>query len=138
MLFLNPQRVTIGSLVLDNVQSIAVDREARRLVEEWTDLGRYAAFADVPEQRTRIRLLRALTRSEATPLRPGDQALLRFRVASGASAAGVRELAATVVVTAVDHTLSARQGAVQRIEALAISPDGGADPITETDQRSET
>lgn len=57
MIWLNPDRVALGSFELRHVTSIAVDREARRRTEEWTDLGPHLAFADVPEQRVNVMVL---------------------------------------------------------------------------------
>lgn len=132
MVFLNPDTVTLGALALTNVQFVAVDREARRTALEYTDLGPYAAFADVPEQRITVRIVRRITDSEALPIKPGDRATLSLRAAPNLSAAGVRAMSATVVVSAVEFTLSSRGGATQRISAIAISSTGGADPISNT------
>ena len=132
MVFLNPDRVTLGSLTLTNVQFVAIDREARRTALEYTDLGPYAAFADVPEQRVSVRIVRRITESEALPIKPGDRVTMALRTAPNLSAAGVRAIAATVVISAVEFTLSNRGGAVQRISAIAISTTGAVDPVTTT------
>lgn len=130
MVFLNPDIVTLGALTLTNVQFVAIDREARRTALEYSDLGPHAAFVDVPEQRITVRIVRRITESEALPIKPGDRLALALRAAPNLSGAGVRASAATVVITAVESTLSNRGGATQRISAIAISADGAADPIT--------
>jgi len=137
MLFLNPNCVTLGSLTLTDVAAIAVDRDAKRRTEEGGDTGPHLLFVDVPEQRVWVRITRRLTRSEPFPLALADSVALAFRAATGASAASVRRYTATVVVTDIDHALSASGVATQRITALAVSSDGSADPITETELRTE-
>lgn len=132
MLWLNPERVTIGAVELRGVIAVAVDREAARLTEEFSDLGPHVAFADVPEQRVMIRLTRELVESEGTLLRPGDQGALSFRASANASDVAGRTVSATVVVTGVGHTLGARSTARQVIVCVAISSDGAADPVSET------
>lgn len=132
MVFLNPDTVAFGAIALTNVQFVAVDREARRTALEYTDLGPYAAFADVPEQRITVRIVRRITESEALPIKPGDRATLSLRAGPNLSGAGVRAMAATVVISAVEFTLSNRGGATQRISAIALSSTGGVDPISNT------
>lgn len=138
MLHLNPQRVLLGATELTNVQSIALDREARRTIEEWTDLGPYAALADVPEQRLTFRITRTLTESEPSPAKPGDQLTLSFRTSPTASAIGIRAISATVVITEITHTLAAGGRTTQRLSAVAISTTGAGDPITDTEAQGET
>ena len=137
MVFLNPDTVTLGALALTNVQFVAFDREARRTALEYTDLGPYAAFADVPEQRIVVRIVRRITESEALPIKPGDRATLSLRSGPNLSGAAVRATSATVVVTAVEFALSNRSGATQRISAVALSTNGAADPITTTPDAGE-
>jgi len=137
MVFLNPDIVNLGALTLTNVQFVAIDREARRTALEYTDLGPYAAFADVPEQRVSVRIVRRITESEALPIEPGDRVALSLRSAPNLSAAGVRAISATIVISAVESTLSNRGGATQRISAIAISSTGAADPITTTSVNRE-
>ncbi|MDX2116301.1 MAG: hypothetical protein SFZ24_11880 [Planctomycetota bacterium] len=137
MIWLNPAKVTLGALALEGVTHIAIDREAERLSEEWTDLGPFAAFADVPEQRVRVLIVRRVAQSETAAPRPGDALALSFRTSATASAAGVRSVSvAQLVVTGVEHAVSAGSSgaasATQRIRGVALSTTGSADPVTET------
>lgn len=132
MIFLNPLSVKLGAFTLTNVTHIAIDRAARRTAEEWTDLGAFASFADVPEQRAAITIARRITETETTAPKPGDSLTLSFRAAPSASAAQNRAVSATIVITAVEHAISSRGIATQQLRAVAVSATGAADPITET------
>lgn len=137
MIWLTPTSITLGTLTLTDVVAVAIDREAKRRIEEHADTGPHLVFADVPEQRVWVRITRRLARSEALPLSPGDSVSLSFRTAPGASASGGRRVTATVVITDIDHSLSASGVATQRISALAVAPDPGTDPVTETEAHTE-
>lgn len=132
MIWLNPERVTLGPFELRNVLSVAVDRDAHRTAEEWTDLGPHLGFADVPEQRVSVMISRRILETETVGPKPGESHALVFRTSAGASAAGVRLVSMTVVVTSVDHLISSSGRATQRIRAAALSTDGAADPVSET------
>ena len=86
MIWLNPQSVTLGTIVLDNIESVSIDRTPARTALEFTDAGPYPGFADVPEQRVDVRITRRITSSHDTGLRPGDSMLLTMRRAPGATA----------------------------------------------------
>ena len=138
MLLLNPNRVTLGTAELTNVSAITIDRTARRAALEWTDLGPHIGFADVPEQRVAITVIRNLFASELSPAKPGDELLLTARAAASASAAGVIVVSATVVVQSISHAITQGAKATQIIRAVAVSSTGAADPITETLTQGET
>lgn len=142
MVFLNPERVTLGSHTLTNVALVTIDREARRVTVEYSDLGRFAAFADVPEERITVRIVRRVTREETDAIKPGDKLALGIRTGPGLSAAGARAISATVVITGIESSMDARSrghgaGATQRVTALAVSADGATDPIVVTGISSE-
>lgn len=132
MIWLNPRRVTIGSTQLSHVSSVVINRVANKLAVEYSDLGPQAAFADVPEERVTIKIKRAVTSGGAGDLRPGDRAALSFRTAPSAADAVTREINAEVVLTAVEHTVDATRGGAQTIDAVAVSPDGLTDPVSES------
>lgn len=132
MIWLNPEKVSLGSLELRNVTLIAVDRGARRTAEEWTDLGPHVGFADVPEQRIGVLISRRILESETTGPKPGESYTLTFRTSAGASAAAVRSVGIPVVIRSVEHSVSASGSASQKIRAVAVSSDGAADPVTES------
>lgn len=147
MLWLSPERVmwTAGGVehALTGVASAAVDRRATRLAVERADLGPHVVFADAPEQRVTITIERSLDGSPeeewtlAQALHPGAMGDLAVRSAPGAGDAGGRIARVMAVVLSVVHTLSGRRGAVQAIRLLAVSPDGVADPVQETDEHEE-
>lgn len=130
MLVVRPGSVMLIGRALDHVELLTVDRLSGELALEWSDRGPHVVFADAPEQRVMIRLKRALTADESAPARAGDAGELRWRRSAGTDA-GSREYAASVVVQSVEHELSVKGGALQRIVMVAISPDGAADPVTE-------
>lgn len=132
MLWLNPRRVTIGTLTLDHVESVTLDRTGDKVIVEYGDAGPQVQFVDVPERRVTFRIVRVLVADEATPVKPGDQAVLSFRTSPSASGAQVREISATVVITSLEHSVTIKRGAVQTITAIAVSANGIADPVTET------
>lgn len=135
MLSLTPTSVSLLSHTLDQVDAVAIDRRSGPLAEERTDNGPHLVFADAPEQRVTVSITRTLTRDEPTLVRPGDMGELRLTTAPSASDAQRRTIAATVVVTSVEHDFVRRDQttvARQRLALLALSPDGHTDPITET------
>lgn len=137
MIWLSPQQVSLGSIVLDHVTMLSIDRSPHKTALQWTDLGPHLGFADVPEQRVDVRIEREIIESESVDLKPGDEVTLIARRAPGASAAGVVQISATVVILSIDHTLSKSRGARQRIHAIAISAGGLSDPITVQDVEGE-
>lgn len=133
MLVLNPRNVKFGAVEWKNVVAVAVDRQAARTIEEIGDVGPYVTFADVPQQRVRIRVQQEFTRDEMSAPRPGDQATLEFITTPAANEMQRRKVTATAVVLSVDHELSQRRGAIRRIELTALSSNGTADPVVIVD-----
>src|SRR3954469_1881672 len=74
MLLLHPRLVRFGAATWDNIAAVAIDRAAHKTIEEWTDAGPYAALADVPEQRTRIRITQEPPPDHLPAPAPGEQA----------------------------------------------------------------
>ncbi len=130
MLILNPRNVRFGSLVLDDVRSVSIDRVATREIVEWSDFGPHAVFADAPERKVTIRLVRELTRDGLDAPLPGDSDTLSLRTSPNASDAGGTSVSASAVVTRVTHELLGQARALQKIEFVAISTSGDTDPVT--------
>jgi hypothetical protein len=130
MLILNPREVTFGAAAWPNVTLLSIDRTATRLALNWSDSGPHPTFADAPEQRTDIKVLIEVDRDEGTTPRPGDQATLSFVTSPTASDATRRCVSTAAVVTAVNHELSLKRGAIRTIDLVAISPDGTTDPLS--------
>jgi hypothetical protein len=133
MLALHPTDVTLLGRTLrsETIEAIAVSREASRSIEERTDNGPHVVFADAPEQRVLIALLRTLDGPEPDGPRPGEMGALVFTTGPGGADAPAQRVSAAVVVRSVRIEVSRRRGAAQRIELIAVSTTGGAaDPVT--------
>lgn len=132
MLFLEPQNVTLDTTTLEHVSAISFDRTADRLAVEYSDKGPHAVFADVPQQRVSVTIVRDLI--EGDPLIsgvfvPGFATALTFATAPADSDAQRLSFSAALVITAVEHDLTRAKGAVLKITAVALSTDGLTDPI---------
>ncbi len=132
MLALNPAHVKFGDQDWPDVSLIAIDRAAVRLAAEWTDLGPHPAFADCPEQRVDVKIVRAVTGGDLDAPRPGDAAPVSFFASPRATDAGRKRVSFTGVVVAVRHEVNAR-GATRTVQLVALSADGVADPVTIAD-----
>lgn len=131
MIWLDPSRVTLGGAALEGVTSVSVDRRATRFVEEHSDAGPHVVFADAPEQRVTVRVVRSVGEEEAGAHRPGDSGVLSFETGLSASAPGARRVTMQVVVQSVANKVDPRAGATQTIEGVALSSDGAADPVVD-------
>lgn len=129
MLIINPEIVSFAGENWPSVESVAVDRLAHRLTQEWSDQGPWMVFADVPEQRVRVVLVQRLEGGALTSPVPGDAGTLRFEAAASESDAGRVAVEMEVVVGEVRHELT-RKGGVRSLVLWAVSPDGSTDPIT--------
>lgn len=133
MLLLNPSTVTLGPHTFSDVVLLTIDRTAERTAEEWSDAGPHPVFADIPEQRTLVRIVRRPERDDLAPPRPGEQHALVFNTSPNLSDADRRRIAiAAAVVTGVTHQVGGPKGAQQTITLTALSADGAADPVTIT------
>jgi len=134
MLWISPEQVTLLGVDLDTVEFVAVDRKAQRLVTEWSDIGRHAVFADVPEERVTIRIRRRLDTSIgagfANAITPGALGAFSLRASHTTAGSANVTVSASVVVLAIEHDLSRTRGASQTITCLAVSTDGALDPFT--------
>ncbi len=135
MLILNPDIVTLDlegvSILLPDVETIAIDRLAQGVITESDPTGPHPAFADVAQQQTFVRIERHLDRTDDEAmllLTPGVEVGLAVRMTIARSDAGARTLRARVVIESIRHDLK-RDRARQSLRAIAISADG-ADPIT--------
>ena len=128
MLILNPRVVHFGVATWDDVIAVAIDREAHRTVEEWSDLGPYAVLADVPEQKVRVTVVQEVARDDVNTPRPGEAGTLVFFTSPTASDAGRKKVSCGAVVLEVRHELSVKKGAVRTVVLAGVS-DGEADPV---------
>ena len=132
MLWIDPDNVTLGALPLPGVSAITVDRRAERAAVEWSDFGPHAVFADVPEQRTTIRLTRTMRPGDTIAPRPGDLATLRFRAAPSLAASGAVSIFTDAVVLSFSHAADTERRITQAIDVLGLASDGARDRISDT------
>lgn len=130
MLVLNPRRVAFAGEAWGEVVSVAVDRQAVKLVESFGDAGPHCVFVDAVEQRVTVTVVQQLSRGEAPDVpRPGDAGTLVFAYASvGGSGRKVRVTLEAVVV-GVSHGVGLKQGAMRTVSFRGVSADGAADPV---------
>lgn len=153
MLLIEPRSVYFADVMMSGVRTIAIERRAAALAEEWSDTGPYQVFCDATRVRTVVRIVQQLDVGDpavlvAVPV-PGQQDQLRFEASMGnqGAAAGVvgvgavgrRRFAMLACVVAVATDLvpgpqtagGARQAsvAVRTITLHAVSIRGGADPV---------
>ncbi|MFN0011803.1 MAG: hypothetical protein ACKVS8_09195 [Phycisphaerales bacterium] len=132
MLILQPSTVSFGSLVLDDVASVAIDRACVKLVESWGDLGPYCTFADAAEVRVTIRIVQRVQSSIAEPASIGDQVSLAVVSGPNTSQAQRLKLSAEAVVKSIEHAIGSRAGAARdgaasatrEITLVAVSAEG--------------
>lgn len=129
MLVLNPQSVTLLGQRVEGVRRVAVHRTPERSLLEWGNLGPYAIFADVPEQRVEVELVADLARGSLDGPAPGEEGTLEFFTAPTAGSGGRRRVEVAVVITAVHHEVEPGGKAQRRVRMAALSSDGVADPI---------
>lgn len=130
MLILNPRAVRFGGAVWEEVAAVVVDRQAKRAVTEWSDLGPQAVLVDAPEQLVTVRVVQRVARDDiGTPV-PGESGELTFATAPAGGDTPRRRVVVQCVVTDVTHELSIKNGAVRTVKLIAVSSDGVADPVS--------
>lgn len=105
MLLLWPQHVLFGTSLLRPALALAINRSAAREALAYSDLGPTPVFADVPEERTEIKII--LDASANISLRPGDDALLSFSLRPNTSEASVRILSTQATLLSLVYDLAA-------------------------------
>lgn len=132
MLILNPRLVMLGGSSLRDVAAISIEREAKRMVTEFTDAGPHVAFVDVPEQIVRATITQDLMDGAPNGPRPGESLSVSFVSSpTGSDSARVR-WSATGVVTECSHEIvtgGRGVGAKRTIELMLVSSNGSADPV---------
>ena len=129
MLFLFPKEAGFGSATWSNVTSVAIERKAEKSFLEFADGGSHVVLADVPEQRVSVTVIQELLSDDMDEPSPGEQGLLSFETAPNASGAGRKRVSMTAVVLGVDYQVSRKAGSVRRVDLVAVSADGVADPV---------
>lgn len=132
MLLLHPRRVTFGSATWGDVESVAVERSAEKVIAQWSDDGPHVVLADVPEQRVTVKVVQALQGGTVDAPVPGEQAALAFETSPNSSGASVTTVSMVAVVLGVSYGVTRKAGSSRTIELMAISTDGSADPVSVT------
>ncbi|HVU62500.1 MAG TPA: hypothetical protein VHC70_00890 [Phycisphaerales bacterium] len=131
MLILNPDIVRFGSHAWSDVSLIAIDRSARRLIEDQADAGPFATFVDVPEQSITIRVQRTLAATDADDPALGDAGDLEFFFATPGAELERRRITIHCAVTGIRTDLpTGSRPAAKTIEFRAFSEDG-SDPMSD-------
>jgi len=135
MLILNPEIVRFESHAWDDVAAIAIDRAAKRLVEDHGDEGPFAAFADVPEQTVTIRVQRRLGGAGDDTDDPalGASGQLTLYTARAGADASRRRITITCVVTAIRCDLPAAGRPATKTITFIAQSEGASDPVTVAD-----
>jgi hypothetical protein len=129
MLIVSPTEVVFATRALGGVTRVVIERRAAKVALEWSDLGRYVAFADVPEQEVRVRLEQAASAGELDGPQPGDQGQLALVAAGNAGAIARTRITLTGVVVGVRYDLPVAGPGTRVIELVAVSATGASDPV---------
>jgi hypothetical protein len=133
MLILNPRLVVLGATKFHDVLAVSVEREAKRLVTQWSDFGPHVVFADVPEQIVRVRVVQEVMDGAPDGPRPGDTGVLSFVMSPTGLDSLRKRWSAMAVVTACTHenvTNGRGIGARRTVECVLVSINGASDPVS--------
>ena len=135
-LWMHPNEATLAGMALGSVRAVYVDRRTARSALEWSDAGPEVVFADAPEQRVDVTIVREADGAGlgfAPALAPGATGLLSFVASPNGSDANRVRVEANVVVLSVEHALRLERASQQTVRCVAVSADGAQDPVTETE-----
>ncbi|MEO0511417.1 MAG: hypothetical protein AAF108_00775 [Planctomycetota bacterium] len=131
MLVLDATKVSFAGSGLGGARLIAVDRVAATELVSFSDDGPHVVFADVPQQRVTLKLVRRLPTGTLDGPEPGDEGALSFETAVGRTDGSRSSVSAQAVVTKVQHGVT-REGVEQTISFVAVSSAGATDPVSVT------
>lgn len=145
MLLINPPVVIFNNIRYAGVTQVAVSRFASKGFAHWTDVGPYAALADVPEQALTATLRQELTAETLEGPRPGEMGTLVIFTGPTAGDSGRKKVSAQGVVSSVrvdlrppSRSSRASEGVATRtIQLTLLSSDGAAEPVAVTDAGGE-
>ena len=132
MLILNPERVELGSTVLDHVTSITIDRATVAPIEQWGSTGPWCRLVDSTKRRVSVLVKQEVGPGLDVGPQLGSQAELRVTVSAARSDRNRRRVRCTCVVIGVDHALPVGKPATRTVSLLAVSTgvSGGVnDPV---------
>jgi hypothetical protein len=132
MLILNPERVELGSAVLDRVTGVTIDRATVTPIEQWGATGPWCRLVDSTKRRVTVTVRQepGLVLDAGPAL--GSQAELRIVVSPAASSRNRRRVRCTCVVVAVRYEQAAGttgKPPVRTVTLLGVSATGAADPV---------
>jgi hypothetical protein len=130
MLILHPDIVRFESHAWDDALLIAVDRIAKRLIEDHSDAGPFAAFVDVPEQSIQVRVQRALSATDTDDPALGDAGDLVFYLAPPAGDLNRKRITIHCAVTAIRIDLPSGTKPATKTITLTAFKDDGSDPMS--------
>ncbi len=131
MLLLSPEIVRFESHAWEDVSALAIDHIPKRIVEDHSDLGPFATFADVPEQSIHIRVQRRVTADDLDAPTLGQSGLLTFYIGPPAADLQRKRVAITCVLTSIRSELPTAKPATRTLTFIATS-NGATPPITTT------
>lgn len=142
MLILNPELVRFVGAQLTGVTAVAVERSATKLIEDHDEIGPFVTFVDVPQQRTRLKIVQSLSGGDLPGNLCGDSGLLEVWTSPNASQASRLKLAATAMIIDVRYEIG-RKGAVgpaavRIITFSVIASTGKIEPLVFTDASTGT
>ena len=133
MIWLEPAQATFAGEELGGVTSITLDRKADRLLVEYGDRGPHPAFADVPEQRSVLKVVRTVEADDpGSGLTPGASGLVSFVTAPDRTGVRGERVAMESGVVHVMHAARGARGVGQTIEFVGVSALGTDDPVVRT------
>ncbi len=138
MIALKPDVVRFEQHVWEDAVTVVVDQSARRLVEEYSDSGSYAAFVDVPERAVQVRVVRRVTRDDTNDPMLGSAGTLRFYLGPEAGDAGRKRVSVLCVLVSIRTEVAAIQAGLSATKTLTFlgMGDGGTDPVAVADATS--
>lgn len=133
MIALKPEVVRFDGHVWEDVQLVAVDQVAKKLIEEFGDGGPYAAFVDVPERSVQVRVVRRVTRDDADDPALGAEGTLRFYIGPRTTDADRKRVDVACVLTSIrGETSAGGDGGTTKTMTFVGAGDGATNPITIT------
>ncbi len=129
MLLLSPEIVRFESHAWDDVAALAVDRIPKRIVEEHSDLGPFATFADVPEQSVHIRVKRRITADDTDAPSLGDSGQLVFYTGRPTSDLARQRITITCTLISIRSEFPSGKPATRTLTFIATNA-AGSDPVS--------
>ena len=122
MLLLSPEIVRFESHAWDDAIALAVDHIPKRTIEDHSDLGPFATFADVPEHSIHIRVQRRITNDDTDGPSLGDSGQLIFYTGQITSPLTRQRITITCTLIAIRSDLPTAKPPTRTLTFIATSP----------------